>query len=174
MSDHRRHNYRIERSGFTLVELLIVLVMIAVLSCTLAANLAGRQDRQALHIAGKDLAAAVRYCRRQADLRQVAHRLAFGGPSSSYRVEISTPGSPDGFIPAAGQAGRYHRLPQTVCIRSVVAEGGEQSPMPEALLFAPAGEGFSGTVQLVGRNGDALAVEVADGATQVRIVEKQP
>ena len=49
------------RGGFTLIEMLIVVVVIAALSTALVASLAGRVDRRALDMAAKDLTAALQY-----------------------------------------------------------------------------------------------------------------
>jgi Tfp pilus assembly protein FimT len=184
MSYFRQHRNGIERrdrslrrrrpsiAAFTLAELLIVLVMIAVLSCTLAVNLTGRHDRQALLVAAKDLAAAVRYSSEQAHLRRVTHRLAFDDSFTHYRVEVSAPDEVDGFVPAKGLVGRLRRLPETVHISGVVMDGREIWDVPHALVFDPGGEMFCGTIQLANRKGQVVAIEATSGATQVRIVEK--
>jgi Tfp pilus assembly protein FimT len=160
--------------AFTLAELLIVLVMIAVLSCTLAVNLTGRQDRQALLAAAKDLAAAIRYSAQQAHLRRAVHRLAFYDSFTTFRVEVCATDEAEGFVPVVGLAGKRRRMPEAVQVKGVVVDEREMSELPEALVFDPGGKMFCGTIQLADRKGQVVAIETTGGATQVRIVEGAP
>lgn len=160
------------RPAFTLVELLIVLVMITILVSALAVSFSGRQDRQALFVAARDLAAAMRYAAEQATLRRVAHRLAFYDSFTSYRVEILAADKTQGFMPIVGLAGRPKKMPEAVRVSGVTVDGRELSELPETLMFDPAGETFCGTVQLTNRKGQTLTLETSDGAAQVRILGK--
>ena len=158
-------------AAFTLVELLLVLVMIALLSGTLAVGLAGRQDRMALRTSAEDLAAVARYGLRQAFLRGTVHRLAFDATGSAYRLEVFCPSGGSGdYAPVAGSAGRWRNFPSSVRIGGLSGPDGRHGwESGQVLVFDPSGGGFCGSVELVNRLGAVLAVEVA--APMVGIAE---
>ena len=159
--------------AFTLVELLLVLVMIALLSSSLAVGLTGRQDRMALRVSAEDLAAAARYGLRQVGLRQVVHRLAFDATGSAYRLEVFSPsGGSEDFVPVAGLAGRWRSFPSSVRIGGLSGPEGRRGwESGQVLVLDPSGGGFCGSVELVNRLGQVLAVEVASVAVGIVEVE---
>jgi len=157
--------------AFTLVELLIVLVLIAVLAGSAVVALQGRPGEYALRFAGKDLAAAIRSAARRAAEEQHTYRVAFFEDHRAYRIEVLAPESDTGFVPASGKGGGVTTLPEGVSIESVACEGTAIEPLPEELLLAPDGNGFCGVITLRNRRAQCVRIEVMYGTGQVAVTE---
>jgi len=157
--------------AFTLIEMLLVVVMLATLTGTLAISLSGRLDRHALRIAGKDLAAAVRFSVSETKLTRLPHRVAFHDDLTRYRVERaeSTAGSEYG--PVKSLAGRMKMLAKQVRILGTSVDGEPLDTAPESLPQYPDGSGFHGKIQLANRTGETLTIEVSSVTGQVWIAE---
>ncbi len=74
----------LRRSGFTLIEVLVVLVMLAVLAGTVAFNMSGSLKASKIRAASKDLVAALRYTRSQAVIKHKEQRLMINVRNKSY------------------------------------------------------------------------------------------
>ncbi len=74
----------IRRGGFTLIEVLVVLVMLAVLAGTVAFNMSGSLKASKIRAASKDLVAALRYTRSQAVIKHKEQRLMINVQNKSY------------------------------------------------------------------------------------------
>ncbi len=83
------------KSGFTLIEVLVVLVMLAVLAGTVAFNMSGSLKASKIRAASKDLVAALRYTRSQAVVKHKEQRLMINVTTKSYQV----PGKPKVMLP---------------------------------------------------------------------------
>lgn len=84
-----------KRSGFTLIEVLVVLVMLAVLAGTLAFNMSGSLQASKIRAASKELVAALRYTRSQAVVKHEQQRLMINVKEKSYQA----PGKPKVTLP---------------------------------------------------------------------------
>ncbi|MCX7552633.1 GspH/FimT family protein [Marinicella sp. S1101] len=84
-----------KRSGFTLIEVLVVLVMLAVLAGTVAFNMSGSLKASKIRGASKDLVAALRYTRSQAVVKHEQQRLMINVTEKSYQA----PGKPKVVLP---------------------------------------------------------------------------
>ncbi len=83
------------RTGFTLIEVLVVLVMLAVLAGTVAFNMSGSLKASKVRGASKDLVAALRYTRSQAVVKHEQQRLMINVKEKSYQA----PGKPKVILP---------------------------------------------------------------------------
>jgi len=168
---HRPQPARLRGDGaFTLIELLLVVVIISVLACSLAAALQGRKDAQALRVGTEDLAAAMRFAWSQAASRGRPFRIALLKDGRAFQVQtLDEQGAPQ---PLPGLTGNQRSFAREVHVRQVGAGsgagGGEK--LPEAIQFC-AGAGFSGWVELSDGAGQSRRIEVADATGQVRIIE---
>jgi len=85
----------LRRAGFTLIEVLVVLVMLAVLAGTVAFNMSGSLKATKIRAASKDLVAALRYTRSQAVMKHEEQRLMINVADKSYIA----PGKPKKILP---------------------------------------------------------------------------
>jgi prepilin-type N-terminal cleavage/methylation domain-containing protein len=160
-----------QRAGFTLAEMLIVMVIIAVLAGGVVVSLQGRHDDYALQMAAKDLAAALNCAISRSKLRSVPHRLAFYDNMKGYRVEAVRAGTPVDFSPVEGRAGILKNLPEGVEITTVLFDGQQIDRLPESFEFASNGEGFSGLIELKNRAEQVRRIRVAAKTGQVHVIE---
>ncbi len=74
------------RNGFTLVEVLVVLVMFAVIAGAVAFNMSGSLKATKIRGASKELVAALRYTRSQAVVKHQEQRLLIDVENKSYQA----------------------------------------------------------------------------------------
>lgn len=72
-------------TGFTLIEVLVVLVMLAVLAGTVVFNMSGSLKSAKIRGASKDLVAALRYTRSQAVIKHSEQSLTLNVTEKSYQ-----------------------------------------------------------------------------------------
>lgn len=80
-----------ELRGFTLVELLLVITLLAVLSAVAVPKLSGTLRRTGLQEGAGDLAAVIRLGRQEAVRRGLSVRLTVDRKESSYELELQDP-----------------------------------------------------------------------------------
>jgi prepilin-type N-terminal cleavage/methylation domain-containing protein len=110
-------------SGFTLVEMLVVIVIISILSGAGVVALQGRTATYSLRKSADDLAEAVRYAINRARIEKVAHRVVMLPETNSVRVERAVDGKPDEFVPIPGRAGLPRPLAKHAHLVRVQAHG---------------------------------------------------
>ena len=157
--------------GFTLIEMLLVVTMVAVLSASVVANLHGRKDEHSLRMCARDLAATIRFAASEAKVQQAPHRVTFLEGHRSYRADIADPQAPDGYAPCKGVAGIERSLPVSVRLVAMISDDSKIDPMPSSLQFTPGGDGFSGSIQLEDRNKRMIQIEVLPKTGQVYVSE---
>jgi len=156
--------------GFTLVEMLLVMVVMAILATSTAVNLKGRQDPYAMRASAADLACAVRFAVSQARVTGSPHRVLFTDDRRVYRVEMAGAGDTE-FVPVHGRAGMPKPLVQGVRIIRIARVDGMEDPSLDALQFYPDGAGFSGVIELQGRTGRLARLQVVQRTGQVQIAQ---
>lgn len=171
-------------SGFTLVELLVVLTLIGVMTTSVAVALRGREDPHAVRVAAEDLATALRYAQAESEHTDVAHRLVVAADGRSYRVEWADPslggdsrGGGSGYVPVRGMAGRSHHLIDGVTL-AVDTGLDDQSlfvsrlPTDEtemALYFGDGVDTYAGALLLQNTASEVVRVSVMPETGQVRV-----
>lgn len=159
------------RQAFTLVEMLLVLILIALLASGAVVSLRGRKDAYALQVSTHDLAKAIEFAASQAKLKQSSHRVVFDDSRQTYRVEKAITDSALEFAPVKGQAGMGNSLTEGVRISRVWRAGNEITPLPSSFEFHAGGGGFYGRIELVNRTGDSRIIEVMPQTGQVHVLE---
>ena len=168
----RRHGRVVSRGGaFTLVEMLLVLVIIAVLSSSVAVSICGRSGRRVLRVAARDLAAAVGYASCQARSGGYEHRVVFLQDGRAYRVESLVSEFDGQFAPVRGQAGAERSMPPGVRIASVFDNTDTFKDVPDWLEFGSGDCGFAGRIVLEDEDGRSASIEVVSRTGQVLITE---
>lgn len=107
------------RRGFTLIELMLVLILMGVLAGSAAVALQGRDQPEALRLAAEDLAVAVGSAAETAKRTGRIHVLVWEAESRGYRLDAVVQGASgrageEATEPVVGRAGRLHRLPKGV------------------------------------------------------------
>ncbi len=163
--------HTVASGGFTLVEMLLVLVIIAIVSSSVAVALSGRQGKNTLRVAATDLAAAISYASSQAKLDRFEYRVVFLDGARSFRVETLSPESQTEFAPARGLAGKEKQLPRDVRIVSISGSEGTLRELPDWLAFGSGGSSFTGIIELQSEGGRSTSIEVVGRTGQVIVTK---
>ena len=77
--------------GFSLLEIVVVIVLIAIMATVIAMSVTGGLDSARVRSASRDVAAALRYTRGQAIVHHEQRTLAFNVEERSYRMPEKDP-----------------------------------------------------------------------------------
>lgn len=77
--------------GFSLLEIVVVIVLIAIMATVIAMSVTGGLDSARVRSASRDVAAALRYTRGQAIVHHEQRTLAFNVDERSYRMPDKEP-----------------------------------------------------------------------------------
>ena len=168
-------NYKLKcaKQAFTIVEMLVVVVIIAIIAGGAIVSLRGRKDIYAIQVSAYDLASALRFAAGQARMKQTRCRVALDSSRKQYQVERIAAGSmtETDFTPVIGKAGTVKKLAEGVEIIEVSQDGREIHPLPDFFEFNDKGPGFYGRIKLQNRLGDRLSIEVLPETRQVHVLE---
>jgi prepilin-type N-terminal cleavage/methylation domain-containing protein len=156
-------------TGFSLIELLVVITLIAILATSVIVRIRGVQDDRALQIAAEDLASAIRFGFEEYRLKGVIHRLSFADGGARYRLEEATGDAGQPYRPVRGVAGVHRRFPAGVEIEAVEPSGGQRTDGAGSELLCTQDGGFDGTIKLRNRQGETIALKVLAGTGQVHV-----
>lgn len=137
--------------GFTLIELMLVTILIALLASVVVPRLSGSVQQRAFVDAAERLAAMARQGRVEALRRQRFVRLVLVG-EEAYRLEIQSAHDPTGQqyepLELAGGSPK-HELPKGVSAKVVGGRAGDVAALAESsLIFSPSGVGKKGEIEL--------------------------
>lgn len=165
--------------GFTLPELLVVLLLIGVMTTSVAVALQGREDPHALRVAAEDLAVALRYARSESQYTQMSHRIIVAEDGLSYQIEraVSVEDGSD-FTPVRGMAGQPHVLTDGITLSlslnasnpKVAASQQVTTPTEVAIHFSSGMDSFAEELLLQNQALDALRVMILPETGQVRVM----
>jgi len=156
--------------GFTLLELLVVLVLISLMTALVAPRLVGTLSGASARASVKRIAAALRYARNQAASTKAVYAAAFHRETA--RVAVGR--LPENWTTQGGELRmfdpRVFSLPDGIRIESVLPESGEEDDSdPARILFYPSGASSGGRVIIADdkdrRSG--LAVDPIMGTVQL-------
>ena len=172
--------YRTASCGFTLAELLVVLLLIAVMTTSVAVALQGREDPHALRVAAEDLATALRYAESESRRSQKPLRLVLAEDGQSFWVEFSDRASErdTDFVPVRGLAGQPHTLTDGITLSLTYSDNYLDPSLSqsatqagaEEIYFGRGVDSFAGELLLQNEALDALRVVVLPETGQVRVV----
>ena len=162
--------------GFSLIELLVVLVLISVFSAVVGINVAGSLGNMELKTASKRMAASLRYARSRAitesvpyvallDLNRNRVTIKPDLPSSGSDEEDSSSKFTDG-------GAKEYALPEDVKFKKALAfDGSESDSRFFAVVFMPNGCSSGGTIFLENKRErqSAVKVDFVTGSIRVEI-----
>lgn len=145
---------RFAQRGFTLIEVLMVLMLIAIIVTTVSVSIARSLGGAEVRAAGRDLVAALRYTRGQAIVKRVEQAFEFDVESMTYQ--------------APGRAAVS--LPEGFEMRLVTAAQEQLGDGKGAIRFFPDGSSGGGVIRLL-RERREWQVEVAWLTGEIRLRE---
>lgn len=178
------------KSGFTLIELVIVLLLIAVMTAVIIPEMKGAFEGELLRATSRTLANGLGLAYSQSISLNQQHRLRVDRESHRYRIERlarhETEGS--GFVPARGIPGAEAALDERIRIEfrepgtSLEDEARERAPAIDdrmtgreapldSIAFFPDGRAQGMEIWLRDRTGFGLALKVDPITARVRVVE---
>lgn len=149
--------------GFTILELVIVLMLMAIVLAAVAPSLTGWNRGQRLDNAAGRLLAASRFARSEAISAAAPHRLEIDALGGSYRV---TRLEAQSYMPVAGEFGRNAILPEAMVIN--IARQDESGA--SVIEFYANGRLTPATVTLTADWGESLTLASTAAAESFRVV----
>jgi prepilin-type N-terminal cleavage/methylation domain-containing protein len=151
------------QTGFTLIELVLVLVVLSVLLAIAAPSLRGWSRGTKLRDASEQVLAATRFARSQAVTTGTMHRVEFDAGAGAYHVTLL-----DGeqYVDAGGDFGRAVTLPPGITL-GIVREDGDVSG---TITFHPTGRTTPARITLTADWGETSEIQAATAAEPFRLV----
>jgi len=157
----------IGRSGFTFIELLIVLVVIGVFAGSVVVSLERRDDLHALRLASEDLATGLRYAVAKSAMEHRTYWIVFDDGWRGFHIEVASSDADVDKKRARGVAGQKRVFGEGCRIVAVELGGQSIDPLPDMLLLNADGSGFIGSVLVVNADGEIVTVEITAETRQV-------
>ncbi|MDX2175795.1 MAG: GspH/FimT family pseudopilin [Candidatus Sumerlaeia bacterium] len=171
------------RRGFTLLEVMIVIVIFGIVVAVAAPNLRGALEKEGLRSAARQLATGAAVARSEAVARGEPVALRIDPEERRWRIAL-----PDAERDARGRrrsardAKASIEKPRELGPRirfDKFSRGGEdyrleRSSDPLEILFYPSGSSSGGVVQIVNNKGRRMSVEVSRAASRVTVWEGEP
>jgi prepilin-type N-terminal cleavage/methylation domain-containing protein len=163
--------------GFTLIEMLVVIMLISLLVGSSLVSVHGRRDDVALKMSVRDLSATVRFAAEHSLRERRPFRIAFAEGLETYRVEVMSPATGN-YHPAEGLAGQAHSVAEGVFVVGIEADGEARdggttgagaAKVSTCIQFRPDGNGFAGIVRLRNRSGRRATLRVAPYSGQTDV-----
>jgi general secretion pathway protein H len=158
----RRPHHR----AFTLIEMIVVLMVLAVAMAVTAPSLRGWSQGAKLRDAGQQFLAATSYARSQAAAVATPHRVAIDPAANAYAVEWLNGQT---WEPVAGEWGFANALPANHRIEWLGADAASN-----AVIFFPNGRTTPGTVRLTAQGGETIDLTCAVPAEPFVRIEATP
>lgn len=153
--------------GFTLLEILVVVVIIAIMSGAIIPRIGNGMGRQQLEAAATTISSALTYCHSAAATESRRYRWVWDAQAqrARYLVEEDPLEAPGMFVPALVSQRRNEALPQEIELEGIyfpVVRKNEDEPeveMPPEITFHP--DGHATSAYVVVRLKSASAEDVA-------------
>lgn len=166
------------KKGFSLIELLVVLVLISIFSAFVGINVAGSLGNMGLKTASKKVAASLRYARSRAITESVPYVALLD--LNQNRVTIQPDLTSSGRKEKAGDSAsklkksgmKHYDLPEDVKFKNALTfEGAESNSRFFAVVFMPNGCSSGGTILLENNRerGSAVKIDFITGTVRVEI-----
>jgi type II secretion system protein H len=154
--------------GFTLLELILVMVIISTILAMAAPSLRGFFSSRKTHDAAANILSLIRFARSQAITEGRTYRLNFDSGKGIYWLTSNEEGA---FSGLKTEFGRDFQLPDdtTVEIKKEDDKKGEE----KYIDFFPQGMAEIGTITLTDRSGDVIEIMSPSPAETYRIVEPE-
>jgi general secretion pathway protein H len=175
-----RHLHGSERTGFTLLELLVVLIIVSIAAVVVGIRIGGGMSTVQLRTAAKKVSAALRYARSEAASAEVRYVADFDFENNQMGIypderastsqegrEVYDPEREEG----EGMGGvRTYRLPDGVMLEKCIRGEDEFDSGSFEILFLPTGSSTGGEVLLSIEGGlrYRILVDLITGAVELK------
>ena len=180
-----------KRGGFTLVELMIVLILIGIMTAMIVSEMKGSMDDAKLRSASRGLMDAFRVAYSQAVTLNTPHRVRVDVKGGRYVVERKSAGGAErgGFIPVQDAPGGEGRFDPSLTVEVLELdqqesesteeplppeENEEQGPPPldkDAIFFYADGTADPRRVVMRDKDGFGLALRIQPATARAQIVK---
>lgn len=155
------------KKGFSLIELLVVLVLISVFTAFVGVNVAGSLGNMGLKTASRKVAASLRYARSRAITESTPYvaLLDFNQSRVTIKPEMNSSGSENDFAPPALEpveiGKKSYTLPENVIFKdALLFDGSESDSRFFAIVFMPTGCSSGGTIFLENNNSHQSVIKI--------------
>ncbi|HZM02633.1 MAG TPA: GspH/FimT family pseudopilin [Candidatus Saccharimonadales bacterium] len=155
------------RAGFTLIELMVVVVLIAIMSVMILGEMTGTFQDALLRSSSRQLISVFNLASSRAISVNRQHRVRLDRATGRYLVEKRERGNE--FVPLKDVAGGEGTLDSRISIH--VEEPGETESSSDTVSFFADGTADSREVELRDRAGFGLALRVSPITSRVQIIE---
>jgi len=175
------------RSGFTLIELMVVLVVIGILALAILPEMHGVYENALLRSATRQWTDVIGLTYSRAVSGNQAHRIRWDGRMGEYFIErhSNAPGNREGFVPVEDDTGRG-KIDPRISVRFQMparepanADSASATPLPEepppgdieTIGFYPDGTADSREIVLRDRDGFRMVLRINPTTARVRILD---
>ena len=152
--------------GFTLLELILVMVIISTVLAMAAPSLRGFFSSRKIHDAASNILSMIRYARTQAITDGRTYRLNFDYDRGVYWLTSNAQGA---FDVLNSEFGREFLLPDDTTVK--IEKDDDKNGTEEYIDFFPQGMAETGTITLTDRRGDVIEITSPSPVETYRIVE---
>ena len=166
------------KKGFSLIELLVVLVLISVFAAFVGVNVAGSLGNMELKTASKKVAASLRYARSRAITESIPYvaLMDLNRNRLTVKPEVTSSGSENEADDAPStqkESGiKHYDLPENVKFKNALTfEGAESDSRFFAVVFMPNGCSSGGSILLENdrERGSLVKIDFVTGTVRVEI-----
>lgn len=170
---------RRKSGGFTLLELIVVLIIIGISSALVVPRFLGGMESLDVRAASGKVAASLRYARSQAVSQRVPYTAIFNLEQDrltiiSSRVDEAEKGDATDEGEAAGRPGGRYDLPEGIFFKRVEAgdaysKGGEDNEESFRIVFYPSGSSDGGEIAVANNRGRRyiVSIDVITGSVEL-------
>ncbi len=166
--------------GFTLVELMVVIIVVSILTAVMVPQFTGTHEEELLRAAGRDLVGAMKYASSQAVTRHQVHRLHIDPRKGAFWLEAETrfrdferisegAGRMDERITVFVRSSRAVLETGTSEIPPPLPEEGDPVP-PEVIRFRADGTADGREIELRDRSGFGLRLVVNPVTSRILLI----
>ena len=166
---------RARRGGFTLYEVIIVLMVLLLVSAVVVPSFSGFLPGVRVRKAGDELMAAFSKARADSVLTARRFRVVFTKDPAAYRIEFEPDpmNEPATFRRLSGEWGAANELPVGVTFTTLEGTVPESETAEDCLEFSTDGTAPAATIVIGHENGDEVRIEIDPADGRARIVEAE-
>jgi prepilin-type N-terminal cleavage/methylation domain-containing protein len=149
-------------SGFTLIELMVVLVLISIMSAVIVGEMGGTFHDALLRSTGRQLTSVFSLASSRAISQDRMHQVRFDRETGRYAVETRRHGE---FVPVEALGGSHGTIDSHIALR-LRGEG-----MTDAISFYPDGTADEREIELRDPEGFGLALRINPVTSRVQLIQ---